>query len=117
MVQTNNPFSKFRQKFFDENLDLHVQSFNLLGFAGMLACAAVAVSSYLQKAYFNSIVCLICLCAAVFLFRATGKGIAGLKFSYRLSSWIVVFAVFMVAFPAMYFSSGGNNGGMLWGAC
>ena len=112
-MRKNNPILIIKNTYFDENLELHVQSFNLLGFAGILACTAVAMASYLQKAYFNAIVCFICLCAAFFLLRVTGKGIAGLKFSYRLSSWMVVVAVFMVAFPALYFSSGGNNGGML----
>ena len=109
----NRLLKSLRDRYFGEKLDLPVQSFNLLGFAGIAACAVVAVASYGQKAYFNAIVCLLCLVAAFFLLRVTGKTFAGFEFSYRFSSWVVVVAVFMVAFPVLFFSSGGNNGGML----
>jgi len=54
----------FIGKYFGESLDLHVQSFNLLGFAGMAACAVVACISFAQNAIVNAAICFFFFCAA-----------------------------------------------------
>ena len=100
-------------KHFDKNLDLHIQTFNLLGFAGMAACALVTVFSLAQQMYFNAVICFVFLWVALGLVCFTGKKIAGVNLSYRFSSLIVVIAVFVIAFPVMFFASGGYLGSML----
>jgi len=112
VMQIRNLFSKIVRSYFDDNLDIHVQSFNLLGFAGMAACASITAISLVQGSYIDTVVCAFFFFVALFLICVTGKKVAGVNISYRISSWIVVATVFMTAFPALFFTSGGYKGGM-----
>ena len=99
---------RFKRKYFDESLDLNIQTFNLLGFAGMAASLAGAVVSVLSDAGLaNIIICLLSFLLAVALLYLAGRIL-----SYRLCCWVIIVAVFMIAFPVLFFSSGGYKGGM-----
>lgn len=93
--------------YFGEGLDLHIQSFNLLGFVGAAAGIIVAVISAAQKAGMLAVILnLLPSVLAIALLCTTGK-----KISYRAASWFIVIAVFMLAFPALFFETGGYRGG------
>ena len=102
------PVKSFFAKYFNPGLDLQVQAFNLLAFAGIAAGLIVAVISAFQKAGAPSVVFnLLASALAVVLFQIAGK-----KLSYRVCSWIVVIVVFMLVFPVLFFSAGGYRSGM-----
>jgi DNA-binding winged helix-turn-helix (wHTH) protein len=98
---------KFITTYFNETLDLNIQSFNLLGFTGMAASILVAIISLVQNSYLSALICLALFLIAFALIRTVGK-----KISYRLGCWIVVITVFFLAFPALFFMQGGYQSGM-----
>jgi signal transduction histidine kinase len=101
-------FKTFMGKYFGPGLDLHVQVFNLLGFAGAAAGIIVAVVSAAQNAGAVTVgLNLSSSALAAALLRTAGK-----KISYRAAGWVIVIAVFMIAFPALFFSMGGYRSGM-----
>ncbi len=98
---------KYFSKYFGENIDLNIQSFNLLGFAGMIASFAIAVMSLSQNAFANAAICLVALFIAFGMINVAGNWV-----SYQICRRIIVIAVFIIAFPFMFFYSGGYLGGM-----
>jgi signal transduction histidine kinase len=101
-------FRNISAKYFDPNLPLSVQSFNLLAFAGISAGLIVAVFSMLTGAGAANI--------GINLF-ASALGYALLWIAtktkrYRLCCRIVVIAVFLAAFPILFFTAGGYRSGM-----
>jgi DNA-binding winged helix-turn-helix (wHTH) protein len=102
------PLKKFIALYFNENLELRVQSFNLLGFAGMAAGLIVALTSLLTDAGAGNVIGNFTASLVAFiLLRVTGK-----KLSYRASCLIIVVGVFMLLFPFMFFTAGGYRSGM-----
>lgn len=97
----------FFSEYFGENIDLNIQSFNLLGFAGMAASLIVAVISIAQKITAIALICIGAFLVAFVLIHFTGR-----KISYRTGCWIVVISVFIIAFPVIFFFSSGYNSGM-----
>jgi signal transduction histidine kinase len=105
----SSAIAKLIARYFGTGLDLRVQSFNLLGFAGVAAGVIVAVVSILNGVDFPNIAMNLAASALAFLLlRLTMKK----RLSYHAGSWIVIAAVFMLAFPAMFFTAGGYRSGM-----
>ena len=103
-----NWFSAFKSKYFDPGLDLHVQSFNLLGLAGTAAGIIVAFLSGLSGAgAANTVFCLFASALGTVMLYVAEK-----KKCHRQCGWVVVIAVFMLAFPALFFTAGGYRSGM-----
>jgi signal transduction histidine kinase len=103
-----SPKRKRFSAYFDPALDLHVQSFNLLGIVGIAAGIIVALSSVVTNAgAANIFINLAVSVAAYGLLRLTGKK----RISYRAGTWIIVIGVFMLAFPAVFFTAGGYRSG------
>jgi signal transduction histidine kinase len=99
---------RFVNQYFDPSLDLRVQSFNLLGFAGVAAGLIVALVSLLTSAGAANVAGNIAASLLAFaLLRVAGK-----KISHRAGSYIVVIGVFMLLFPFMFFTAGGYRSGM-----
>jgi hypothetical protein len=100
---------RFFASYFDPSLDIHVQTFHLLAFAGMAAGIIVAVVALMQNAgiigifsnFFSSVMAAVLLCLVV-----------KKKISYRTGSWVVVVVVFMLVFPLLFFDMGGYRSGM-----
>ena len=106
--QIKDIVSRFKRKYFDESIELNIQTFNLLGFAGMAASVVGAIVTILSDAGVTNII----ICLSSFLLAVALLCIAGRILSYRLCCWIIIVAVFMIAFPVMFFTSGGYKGGM-----
>ena len=68
--------SKVIKSYFDEKLDLHIQSFNLLGFTGVAVCVLMTIISALLKSYIDAVICAFFFFVALFLLRKTGKKFA-----------------------------------------
>ncbi|MDR1578876.1 MAG: HAMP domain-containing histidine kinase [Synergistaceae bacterium] len=100
--------SEIKDAYFDENLDLSVQAFNLLGFAGIAAGVVIGVFSVVAgTGAVNVLGNFSASALAAFLLiytRRTGR--------YHAASVVTVIAVFIVAFPAMFFAAGGYHSGM-----
>lgn len=101
-------FKNFSRRYFDESLDLHIQVFNLLAFAGVAAGIIIAGVSALQKAGAASVgLNLLASVLAIILLRITGT-----RISYRAASWFIIITVFMLLFPLLFFAIGGYRSGM-----
>ena len=100
--------SKIHDKYFHENLDLHVQSFHLLGFAGAMGGILLAGQSVLVQAGLANVL----LNLGASLLAVAVLGFAGKKYSYRFFGWVIVIAVFILAFPILFFAAGGYRSGM-----
>ncbi|MDR2750234.1 MAG: HAMP domain-containing histidine kinase [Clostridiales bacterium] len=97
-----------RNKLFGEGVPLEVQTFHLLGIAGMAAGILVALSCLVTKAGIFSIIVnlaasFLAYCLLLYS-RKPGR--------YLLCYRIVVIAVFLIAFPVLFFSAGGYRSGM-----
>ncbi|MDR3364511.1 MAG: hypothetical protein LBS91_06160 [Clostridiales Family XIII bacterium] len=97
-----------KYRYFGEDAPLDVQTFHLLGLAGMAAGACVALSSLFTQAGAPSVALNLAASALAFVLlrytRKTGR--------YRQSYRIVVAAVFLAAFPVLFFTAGGYRSGM-----
>jgi signal transduction histidine kinase len=105
--------SGFLHKYFDESLDFRARIFNTLGSIGIIIGAAIGVFSAVNRAgavniAVNFAVSVIAL--ALLLYANSGK--PGREKRFRRCFMITVAAVFIVAFPVLFFSAGGYNSGM-----
>jgi hypothetical protein len=99
---------RYFARHFDASLDLRVQSFNMLGFAGVAAGIIVALSSVFTNAgAVNIVLNLVISVLALFLLHLTEKK----KISYHVGSWLVIACVFLIAFPVLFFTAGGYRSG------
>jgi signal transduction histidine kinase len=102
-----NIWFEFVGKFFDSDLDLRVQAFNLLCFTGIAAGIIIASVNAAQNTGLLAVVFnLATSAAAVFLLY-----IARDKRRLRLCCWLGVIFVFMVSYPIQFFTTGGYRGG------
>ncbi|MDR1510317.1 MAG: HAMP domain-containing histidine kinase, partial [Synergistaceae bacterium] len=103
-----NKISEIKDAYFDENLDLRVQAFNLLALAGIGAGVIIGVVGVIIRAGVVNVLGNFSASAlAAFLLihaRRTGR--------YHAACVVTVIAVFIVAFPAMFFAAGGYHSGM-----
>ncbi len=97
----------FLTKFFSRELDFRVRLFNVLAVAGAGISAATLLLSMLTAMWANaavsSVLAVVSLGLLIFTNR-TGR--------YQLGYGITIVTIFMVAFPVMFFTSGGYRSGM-----
>lgn len=94
--------------YFNKGLDIRVQSYNALALMGILAGVLVAAFEAATRANAAIIIpCLLLSAMGIVMLRVAER-----RKCYRLCSWIVVAAAFMIAFPIMFFSFGGYRSGM-----
>lgn len=95
-------------RYFGEAIPLEIQTFNLLGFTGIATGVAIAFSGLLTGVGAVNILLNLAAsalgCFLLWLTQRSGR--------YHLAYLAVVFLVFLVAFPAMFFSAGGYHSGM-----
>ena len=107
-MRKNNIVSKILTDYFDPNLDLRIQAFNLLGCAGIAAGIIAALSAILTGvSAVNAAINLLASVLAFFLLwfaRRTNR--------YRACYIFTVVVIFIIAFPIMFFTSGGYHSGM-----
>ncbi|MDR1330408.1 MAG: HAMP domain-containing histidine kinase [Oscillospiraceae bacterium] len=100
--------SRFTGKYFDPGLDLRVQAFNLLACGGIAAGAVAALSAVLTGVGVFNVALNLAASATAFILlhfaRRTGR--------YGFCFLFTVVAVFYIAFPFLFFTSGGYRGGM-----
>jgi len=97
----------FINTYFNQNLDLQAQAYNLLAFVGITAGIGIAVLAATLKN--NIVIVLIDFSVAVLsyiLLRVAEK-----KKNYHFCSWIFVIVVFFVFFPLLFFACGGYKSG------
>jgi signal transduction histidine kinase len=107
-MRGRNVVSKLVNTYFNQDLDLRVQLFNLLAFTGITAGIVVAVVSAAINA--GALTIIVNLMASVLGFSLLR--IAGKWKCYRLCGWIIIIAVFLAAFPILFFTGGGYRSGM-----
>ena len=94
-------------KYFDNELDIRVQVFNLLSFIGIVGGLFVAITAIIFKETIGTILIDFMLSVLSFsLLRLANK-----KKCYHLCSWIFVVAAFFILFPILFFSCGGYKSG------
>ncbi|MFP3155167.1 response regulator [Lachnospiraceae bacterium ZAX-1] len=101
-------YVRLKSKYFDERLDIDIQSFNLLACVGILAGIAATVFCIVTGASATNIaVNLLC----------SGVGVAFIYFANK-TKWfhsfyiITVIVVFLFLFPILFFMGGGYRSGM-----
>ncbi|MGC4153371.1 MAG: HAMP domain-containing sensor histidine kinase [Propionicimonas sp.] len=99
---------RIRQFLTDESLDFRARLFNVAAAIGFVVALATALESALnqmvwQQATLNLAIALVSL-ALLWFVRTTGR--------YRLAYLITVVVMFLVVFPALFFSGGGYLSGM-----
>lgn len=95
-------------KYFGENLDTNIQAFNLLVFTGVITGIVISVMSAVMNmgavnTYLNLCIALLG-CALLY--------VAEKKNFYAHCSRFIIIAVFIVAFPVLFFAMGGYKSGM-----
>jgi len=105
-MQKNN-FRKIVNIFFDQSLEFQVQIFNLLAIIGLISGVGFAVIDGMLG---DSIATVIIQLAIAALSLITLL-VAGKKKCYNICSWILVVAVFLVMFSALFFFCGGYKSG------
>ena len=99
---------KFINKYFDKNLDIQIQAFNLMAFSGITAGIVVAFFSVITDAGAASIIITLAISALGFIILQYAEK----EKRYHLCGWITVCFVFIGAFPFLFFTSGGYKSGM-----
>ncbi|MDR1604619.1 MAG: hypothetical protein LBS10_07505 [Gracilibacteraceae bacterium] len=99
---------RFISPYFDPSLDLRVQAFHLLAFAGMAAGVITALSALFTHAGAANI---------VLNLIGTGIGLGCFIFARRTNNYragfvIAVVLTFIILFPLLFFSAGGYRSGM-----
>ena len=107
-MRKSNRMANIADKYFSPSLDLRVQVFNLLGCGGIAAGVVAALSALLTGvSLFNAALNLGISAGALGLLcfaRRTKR--------YAFCFLLTVVAVFYMAFPLLFFTSGGYRGGM-----
>lgn len=102
-----NFFRELFFRYFNQDLDIDIQSFNLLAFSGIVSSAIISLFSGIMK--MGAVNTWINLSLS-----ALGCGLlyfAEKKKCYLLCSRIIVIAVFITAFPLLFFAVGGYRSG------
>ena len=93
--------------YFDRNLDLRVQVYNLLAFVGIFAGISVAFIAVLIKESITTVIINAMISVLSFIFLNVAKK----RHCYRFCSWVVVIVVFLFVCPLLFFSCGGYKSG------
>ncbi|MDR0831772.1 MAG: response regulator, partial [Bacillales bacterium] len=94
---------------FNEKLDLDLRILNMVMLCGVIACVAAIIARIIMQVTLWSYLVMAGLFISIvllFWFTNTFK-------NYFLSTYICLFGVCNVIFPAIYFTNGGLNGGMM----
>ena len=103
-----NRVLQLQRKYFDPKLDVRVQTFNLLTFAGILAGLAVAVSCALTGAGIANIAANLLAAALAFVLLSY----ATRTHRYQTCYLITIIVIFIIVFPFLFFTAGGYHSGM-----
>jgi len=96
--------------FFDTDLDLRIQTFNLLLMLGAAAGILMAAAASTRGQTAIVVVATnLALSVLAFLMLYIGEK----KKYYYVCSWIIVILAFMIVFPLLFFYGGGHKGGMI----
>ena len=100
-------FRWIKNKFLNRQLDLRVRLFNVLAMAGTLVSLTFAVFHIVAKSPINVASCLFgaVLSSALLLYATRTR-------RYQNAYVITVIGVFLILFPAMFFTCGGYKYGM-----
>lgn len=99
---------RFAGRYFGASLDLRIQAFNLLAFAGMAAGVITALSALFSHAGLFNIVLNLCGSAvSIFCLWFVGR-----TKNYRAGFVIAVTLTFLIIFPLLFFSAGAYRSGM-----
>ncbi|MDL2217501.1 response regulator [Christensenellaceae bacterium OttesenSCG-928-M15] len=95
-------------KLLKKELDLRIRLFNVLALAGMIISFSMAATGVVTDAgLFNALMNLLAAalsCGLLYYSYTSGR--------YALCYMITIIVIFLVFFPALFFSSGGYRGGM-----
>lgn len=97
-------FSRFKDTYFGNNLNLRIRMFNVLAMAGILLSLYSAVIAISR----SIVVMLVSLCAAFFSFGFLQYATRTKK--YQRCYIITVIIIFLGLFPILFFSAGGYDG-------
>ena len=100
--------SKFLNKYFDPSLELPLQAFNLLACAGMAASAIAGLESVIMGLNTADVVINVILFVVASSFMYFARETNRHRFYRRMT----VVGVFFIAFPVLFFTSGGYHSGM-----
>ena len=99
---------KLYHEYFDKDIELKVQVFNLLVIVGILTGIGGTVIAAFLRVHVSIIIVII----AISVFSFLNLRFADKRKNYHLCSWLQVTAVFFVIFPAIYLFGGGYNNGI-----
>lgn len=103
----SNILPKYANTYFEPSLDLRIQAFNLLAFAGIAAGIVASIVSFVTGIRINIVINLFISVLAFILVHLARK-----KNCYSFCYWFTVIVVFIIAFPYMFFMAGGYHSGM-----
>ena len=107
-MKKNSLITRITQVYFGSNLDLHIQTCNLLLFIGTISGIVMGTFTAIRGPnHIALLVDLLLSALSVVLLRVVAK-----TNYYRLCSWIVVVLAFLIAFPILFLLHGGYRGGM-----
>ena len=93
--------------FFDQSLDFRVRLFNVLAMAGTVTSVLMIFANLTTKMWSSALIsALSALLSGGLLWYSVKSG------RYRLCYIITIIAVFLIIFPALFFTSGGYHSGM-----
>ena len=95
------------ERYFDQNLDLPVQFYNLMAFLGIISGLAVSVLAIFLK----SGIVIFAFDFAIAAISYVMLRVAEKSRRYLLCTWVLVVLVFMIAFPVLFFTCGGHKSG------
>ncbi|MCL1848652.1 MAG: HAMP domain-containing histidine kinase [Clostridiales bacterium] len=108
MNAKRNLIRKMVSAYFNEQLELHVQSFHLLCIASIIT----GIADSIQSAFVNAGVVVVLLNLSTSVIASCMLYIVDKKVKYRWCCWIFIVSVFFIAYPCMFFASGGIRGGI-----
>jgi signal transduction histidine kinase len=100
-------YGGFKEKYFGARLDFRAQIFNQLGVIGAALGVITAIISLLTNAWANVVIDLAISAATVLLLR-----IANSTRKFELCYMGTIIVVFLIAFPALFFTAGGYRSAM-----
>jgi len=106
-MQVNKNIQKILDKYLNKNLELRVQLYNLLAFAGIGAGIFAAFIALLPEAKRP----IAAINFSISFLSYALLRVAAKRRCYRLCSWVWVVLIFMVGFPALFFFCGGHKSG------
>lgn len=106
-MQKTSIISKLKDTYFNRDLDVQAQVFNLLAFIGITAGSVMAIVVLaLEDSIVNVIIDFIIAALSLVLLIVAEK-----KKNYHLCSWILIVVVFLILIPATFFYCGGYRSG------